>query len=195
MDLLSLLNKWRLKTVRCRWSEHLTRASFHVVKIALCNNVSSLSTRHCLSTERLRSFHLFFDTHLLFIDHEESVEQHAKSEEGNGVKVDGVLPYFNVIAFPVSLLNVLLVIEQVLLTYGDDWSVPKLLNRSQVYTKQVKLHSTCKQMDLLGRNLLGWTSSMAPGMSVFTLNMERTFVIFSWSFTNSKGMGTPNSST
>ena len=115
-----------------RWSEHLARAPFHVVKIALCNNVSSLSTRHCLSTKRLRSFHLFFDTHLLFIDHEESVEQHAEREEGNGVKVDGVLPYFNVVSFPVPLLDVLLVVEQVLLTDWDDWRVPELLNRPQV---------------------------------------------------------------
>ena len=62
-------------------------------------------------------------------------------------------------------------------------------------TLQSDANLKIKSANLLGKNLFGWTSSKAPGISVFTLNILLILFIESGSSITSYGIGVPNSIT
>ena len=77
------------------------------------------------------------------------------------------------------------------------WVCDEILRSVLGLERKIKVWVINKNIsiNLLGKNLFGWTSSIAPGMSVLTRNIDLTFVMFSVLATNSNGIGTPNSRT
>ena len=61
-------------------SEHLARALHHVLEVALGLHIRSFAAGSSFSTQSLVALELFFDAHLLLVNHEKGVKQHAESE-------------------------------------------------------------------------------------------------------------------
>lgn len=70
--------------------------------------------------------------HLLFVHEKESVEYCAERKKCDRVKVDCILFYLDVVALSIALVYLLLVLQQIFLRNWYQWSMSKLINRSQI---------------------------------------------------------------
>lgn len=160
-----------------------------VRKVPLRQHISAFTPRRSLRSEHFCPLQVRANPIRFLRDHEERVKRYPQRQTRDRIEVDRVLLDFHIVPFPVALVNLLLVLPQVLITDRNDRRVPKVLHWPQVCT------TLSKQKNLLGRNLLGCTSSNAPGISVFTLNILLIRVMLSSSSRVSNGIGVPNSST
>jgi len=93
-----------------------------------CSSFASLSAHF----KRFSAFQLLFHSHLLFVAHQESVENCSQCQCSDRVKVDCVFLDLYIITFSILFLNFTLIFFQVFLVDRNNRRMSKLLNRTQI---------------------------------------------------------------